>query len=87
MPQKGIFALTSDAAFRDQIDGSVPATLGGALHLARSLPQPAGRQLAEASHAAFAHSLHVAALVAACVSLGVAILTAAIVNRTRLQEA
>ena len=90
-----ILGSIGTAVFRDQIDGSVPTglpssahqTLGGALDLDATLPRPVGQELVEASHAAFAHSLHVAAVVAAGVAVGVAILTAAIVNRKRLQEA
>lgn len=89
------------AAFRDRIAGSASVgvgssahqTLGGASHLAATLPPPLGQRLLEASHAAFAHGLHVAALVGACVAVAAAVVTAVTTHRERptdrpqLQEA
>ncbi|MEU4999541.1 MFS transporter [Streptomyces sp. NPDC021622] len=74
-----------NAVYRDQIPASAPAeaqeTLGGALAVARQLPDRAASALVEAAREAFTSGMHVAALSGAAVLLIAAVVAAATLRR------
>jgi MFS transporter, DHA2 family, multidrug resistance protein len=82
-----ILGSVGTAVYRGELPEGVPAgardTLGGAVDVARSLPDSPGVRLIDAADAAFAHGLHAAATVAAGIAVGMAVLTVGVLNRTR----
>ncbi|MFJ4833271.1 MFS transporter [Streptomyces sp. NPDC088747] len=78
------------AVYRDQVPSDVPPaaqeTLGGALAVARRLPDAAGHSLTNAARDAFTAGMHAAAIAGMVLLLGAAVLAATTLRGVRVRE-
>ena len=90
-----VLGTIGTAVYRTEVADAVPPgippaaveaardTLGGALTVAEGLPQQAGAALAEAARTAFTQGLRLTAAIGAVLSIGLAILVAALLRQLR----